>query len=76
MPANNTIERYIELYRKLYNREPKGLRQISNDFVVVNEMQLRMKDLELLTRQLEKEYKAQQEKKRSTILRLVGWFRR
>lgn len=76
MPANDTIERYIELYRKLYNREPKGLRQINNDFVIINEMQLRMQDLELLTRQLEKEYKAQQEKKRSTILRLVGWFRR
>jgi CO dehydrogenase/acetyl-CoA synthase alpha subunit len=76
MPANSTIERYIDLYRKLYNREPRDLQQINKDFVVVNEMQIRIQDLELLTRQLEKEYKAKQEKKRSTILKLVNWFRR
>ena len=76
MPSNQTIEKYIDLYKKLYNREPKGLRQVNGDFVVVNEMQIRMKDLELLTRQLEKEYKSQQEKKRSNILRLVNWLRR
>jgi CO dehydrogenase/acetyl-CoA synthase alpha subunit len=76
MEQHPIIERYSELYQKLYQRDPKGLRQISQDFVVVNEMQIRIQDLELLTRQLEKEYRAEQQKKRNNILKLVNWFRR
>lgn len=78
MPSEieQVVEKYSDLYQKLYKREPSGLRILSADFILVNNMQIRLSDLKLLIYQLEEEYRAQQSKRRSTVLRLIGWLRR
>lgn len=67
--------RYLDLYRKVYNREPKDLRVLDNNFVVVNHVQLRLTDLETLCEQLEEEYRSLKRQKRNTITRLMQWLR-
>lgn len=69
-----TVVKYRDLYRKLYNREPKGFRNVDRDFVIVNETKIRISDLEALTAQLEQEYRQMQKTQRNTLLKLVNWF--
>lgn len=77
MPSNvqHTVKRYYHLYKKLYDREPRGVRVIDSEFVIVNDTQIRISDLEMLTQQLEKEYQATRQQQRSVIKRLINWFR-
>lgn len=74
-PSHPTVTKYVDLYRKLYQRDPKDVRILNSEFVMVNDTQIRISDLDLLIEQLEQEYRAEQKKKRSTIMKLIGWFR-
>ncbi|MEL6151076.1 MAG: hypothetical protein AAFU54_17385 [Chloroflexota bacterium] len=73
--TQTTVIRYNQLYKQLYNRDPRGLRVLSNEFVQVNDTKIHIKDLERLNAQLEEEVNARQQQKRSTIMRLIGWLR-
>ncbi|MEM6281977.1 MAG: hypothetical protein AAF787_07270 [Chloroflexota bacterium] len=73
--TQSIVLRYNHLYRQLYNRDPRGLRVLNSKFVIVNETKIRIEDLEQLNTQLEAEYNARQQEKRSTIMRLIGWLR-
>lgn len=73
-----TITRYIQLYEALYDRQPKDVRVIDGEFILINNTQIRLADLKQLTQQLQHEYDAkrrQQRQQRSTIQRLINFFR-
>jgi len=76
--AQKTINRYIYLYKSLYDREPKDVRFLNADFLIVNNTQIRLDDLEQLNQQLEREYEVKRQKERATrsaIHRLINFFR-
>lgn len=77
MPSKmqRVVTKYLQLYKQLYNREPKDIRVIDEEFVIVNDTQIRLADLEMLTQQLEQEYQSIQNKHRSVVKRLINWFR-
>ncbi len=73
-----TITQYVQLYEALYDRQLKDVRIIDGEFILVNNTQIRLGDLKQLTQQLQQEYDAkrrQERKKRSTIQRLINFFR-
>ncbi len=72
----SAVSRYNQVYKKLYNREPRSFRVLNDEFVVVNDMQIRLADLKDLTVRLEEEYQTQQEKQRGAIKRIIGWLRK
>jgi hypothetical protein len=72
----STVFRYNQVYKKLYNREPRSFRVLNDEFVIVNDMQIRISDLKDLTMRLEEEYQSQQEKQRGAIKRIIGWLRK
>ena len=73
--AERALTGYAEAYRKLYNRQPRDLRAVDNDWVIVNGARMRVNELEYLTRQLQQEYSQGQEQKKSMVLRLLKWFK-
>lgn len=73
--AERALTGYAEAYRKLYNRQPRDLRAVDNDWVIVNGARMRVNELEYLTRQLQQEYTQGLEKKKSMVLRLLNWFK-
>ena len=73
--AERALIGYAEEYRKLYNRQPRDLRAVDNDWVIVNGARMRVNELEYLTRQLQQEYTQGLEKKKSMVLRLLNWFK-
>ncbi len=66
---------YLEAYAQLYKRQPKDLRALDHEWVVVNGARMRVTELEYLTHQLQQEYKQGMAEKRSMVNRLLGWFR-
>lgn len=66
---------YSEAYQKLYQRKPRELRLIENDFVIVNGARMRVSDLEHLAIQLQREYARLHEQRRSIVNRLLTWFK-
>jgi hypothetical protein len=73
--AEKALTGYAEAYRKLYNRQPRDLRAVDNDWVIVNGARMRVIELEFLTRQLQIEYSQGLEQKKSMVLRLLKWFK-
>jgi hypothetical protein len=49
---------------------------LPGNWVIVNGAQMRVGDLELLTHQLEEEYRQQTLQKKTVINRLIGWFKK
>lgn len=66
---------YAEAYRKLYNRPPKDLRALDQQWVIVNGARMHVNELEYLTRQLQQEYKQGQAHKKTLVTRLLNWFK-
>lgn len=75
MGAEKVITSYTDAYQKLYNRSPKDLRAIDNDWVIVNGARMRVKELEYLTTQLLEEYTQGMQQKRNVVVRLLNWFK-
>ncbi len=73
--TQRTVHKYNQLYKKLYDREPRGFHVVNDEFVIVNDTQIRVTDLEMLNQQLEDEYQAQQKQRRSAITRLIKWLK-
>jgi hypothetical protein len=66
---------YADAYQKLYNRVPKDLRAVDNEWVIVNGARMRVTELEYLTKQLQSEYHQILEQKRGIVMRLLKWFK-
>ncbi len=73
--SEKVMTHYAEAYQKLYNRIPKDLRVIDQEWVIVNGARMRVAELEYLTRQLQQEYSQGLAQKRSVINRLVKWLK-
>lgn len=73
--SEKVLSHYVTAYQKLYNRVPKDLQAVDNDWVVVNGARMRVSELENLTRQLQQEYAQSQEHKRSLVVRLLNWLK-
>lgn len=73
--TNNVMYRYAEAYEKLYNRRPRDLRAVDDDWVIVNGARMRIAELDHLTTQLQMEYKQVLNNKKSIVGRLIKWFK-
>lgn len=70
-----TLKRYEQVYRKLYQREPRELRDLGAGWVLVNGARMQVMELEKLTDQLQLEYRQLTAQKRSVVKRLMRWLR-
>lgn len=75
LQSEKAMMHYVAAYQKLYNRVPKDLQALDNEWVVVNGARMRVTELENLTYQLQQEYSQGQEQKRSIVMRLLQWFK-
>lgn len=73
--AERALMGYAEAYHQLYNRQPRDLRAVDDDWVIVNGARMRAIELEYLTRQLQQEYTQGVAQKKSMVLRLLNWFK-
>lgn len=75
VPAEEIVHHYTKAYQKLYNRTPRELEVLDDDWVIVNGARMRVSELAYLTRQLQQEYAQGLEERRSVLKRLVNWFK-
>jgi len=73
--AEKVVQHYTEAYQKLYQRTPRDLRILDQEWIVVNGARMRLTELEYLTNQLLQEYQQSIEERRGIINRLVKWFK-
>lgn len=73
--SEQAMQSYVNAYAKLYNCQPKDLRTLDIDWVMVNGARMHATELLYLTAQLVLEYKKGQERKKSIVNRLIGWFK-
>lgn len=73
--TSNVMHRYAEAYEKLYNRRPRDLRAVDDDWVIVNGARMRSAELDHLTKQLQMEYSQTLSNKRNMIGKLIKWFK-
>ncbi len=74
MRVEKAMARYLEVYRALYQRAPKELRDLGNDWVLVNGARMRVEELESLADELSREYQQVLANKRSIVRKLLNWF--
>ena len=67
---------YTEAYHQLYKKQPKDLRALDQEWVIVNGARMRVSELEYLTHQLQQEYRQGIAEKRGMVNRLLGWFKK
>ncbi len=68
------MARYLDVYRLLYQREPRELRDMGNSWVLVNGARMSVDELENLSEQLNREYQQVLSNKRSIVKKLLNWF--
>ena len=68
------MARYLEIYQSLYRRTPTELRDLGNNWVLVNGARMTLVELDQLTTQLQRELQEEQMRKRSLVKRLLNWF--
>lgn len=73
--AHQAMQHYAQAYERLYNRAPRDLRALDQEWVVVNGARMRAIELEHLTRQLQLEYSQSLAQKKSVVMRLLKWLR-
>ena len=69
------MKRYRQVYLKLYQREPRELRDLGTGWVLVNGARMQVSELVRLTDQMQNEYRQAMTQKRNVIMRLVMWLR-
>jgi hypothetical protein len=72
--AEKAMARYANLYLALYQRTPKELRDLGNNWVLVNGARMNIDELERLAEELSREYQQVLAHKRTLVKRLLGWF--
>ncbi len=76
MRVEKATARYLDMYQKLYHRSPRELRDLGNDWVLVNGARMSVDQLENLTGELALEYERYVKTRRSAVQRLLNWFLR
>ncbi|NDJ77652.1 MAG: hypothetical protein GYB65_15480 [Chloroflexi bacterium] len=74
MRVEKAMARYLEVYLALYQREPKELRDLGDEWVLVNGARMRVDELENLAAELSREYQQVLSNKRSIVKKLMNWF--
>lgn len=73
--TNTVMYRYADAYEKLYNRRPRDLRAVDDNWVIVNGARMRTMELEHLTKQLQLEHKQTLANRRNMVSKLIKWFK-
>ncbi len=73
--AEQIMMSYAEAYQKLYQRAPKDLRAIDNNWVVVNGARMSITELQFLTERLQQEYRQAIADRKGVVSKLIRWFR-
>ena len=74
MRVEKAMARYLDVYRALYQRSPKELRDLGNNWVLVNGARMSVEELENLADELNREYQQVLTNKRSIVKKLLNWF--
>jgi hypothetical protein len=74
MRVEKAMARYSNLYLSLYQRAPKELRDLGNNWVLVNGARMNVDELENLSEELNREYQQVLANKRTLVKKLLGWF--
>ncbi len=74
MRVEKAMARYMEVYQALYQRAPKELRDLGNDWVLVNGARMKVDELETLTNELNRELQQVLANKRNIVKKLLNWF--
>jgi len=69
------MDTYTEVYQNVYQRSPRDLQILNEDWVLVNGAKMRITELEYLTQQLQLEYNEMRRQKRSLVSRLINWLK-
>ena len=72
--VEKAMARYQTVYVSLYQRRPRVLRDLGNNWVLVNGARMDVEELENLADQLQKEYQQVVVNKRNLVKRLLNWF--
>lgn len=75
MSTHEAVKSYNTIYERLYQRPPKGLEIIDDQWVMVNGARMSLSELQFLTDRLQQEYQETIAQKRSLVGRLVHWFK-
>ncbi len=73
--TDRVITHYMTTYQKLYNREPREIRLLDDEWVIVNGARLRVIELVSLTERMQQEYEETVANKRSVVMKLLKWFK-
>jgi hypothetical protein len=76
MGVEKVMARYQEVYQALYHREPKELRDLGNNWVLVNGARMSVEELDSLTEELHREYLQYVTNRRNIVRKLLSWFAR
>ncbi|MBN1680625.1 MAG: hypothetical protein JW966_10055 [Anaerolineae bacterium] len=74
MRVEKAMARYLEVYLALYQRSPKELRNLGDNWVLVNGARMAVEELENLTKNLNQEYQQLLANKRNIVKKLLNWF--
>lgn len=69
------MARYLHVYESLYQRAPRQLRDLGNNWLLVNGAHMRVDELETLAEQLNREYQQVLANKRGVVKRLLAFFK-
>ncbi len=74
MRVEKAMAQYLQVYLSLYQRKPRELRDLGNNWVLVNGARMSVEELENLTSELNREYQQVLFNKRSVVKKLLNWF--
>ncbi len=74
MTTPEIMNEYHKTYVSLYRRAPAELRDLGENWVLVNGARMTTLELHQLTQQLKKELEDMRAAKRSVVKRLLKWF--
>lgn len=74
MRVEKAMARYLDVYLSLYQRTPRELRDLGNEWVLVNGARMRVEELENLADELNREYQQILANKRNIVKKLLNWF--
>ena len=72
--VEKAMARYQNVYLSLYQRTPRELRDLGNNWVLVNGARMNVEELENLANELQKEYQQVLVNKRNIVKKLLNWF--
>ena len=72
--VEKAMARYLNLYLALYQRTPRQLRDLGNNWILVNGARMNVEELENLANELHREYEQVLSNRRSAIKKLLNWL--